>query len=376
MMQIKAVESKKDLNRFIDFVYDHYENARYFIPPLRLDLTETLNPKKNPFFEHGKIQCFLAEENGKIIGRIAAVINGMHLQKYNDGNGFFGFFECVERPEVAKALFDAAENWLKAQGLSGMRGPANPSMNDVAGLLVDGFDREPSIMMPYNYDYYEKYLLDNRFERVQTMWAYYIHQKYRRDMVRLKRGNALIFKRNPGLKLRTIDMSRFDEEAQIILDIYNDAWSENWGHVSMTPNEFKHLASAMKQILDPKVIYILELNGKPIAFSITLPDLNKALRHVKRGRLLPFGIFKLLWHSKFHKIDTGRTLLMGVLKEYQGRGFDVVVNLAICEDGVENAGYEASEMSWLLDSNKPMVNAAINLGGVKDKEYAMFEKRF
>jgi hypothetical protein len=381
MVTIRPVQSKRDMKRFIDFVYTHYKNATHFVAPLRMDQSETLNPKKNPFFEHGKVQCFLAEDSsGKIIGRIAGIINGSYLEKYKNGQGAFGFFECVEDYAVAEALFQAVEKWLHEQGCNGgMHGPLNPTINDVAGLLVDGFDRRPSIMMPYNFAYYEAYLLQFGFKRVMTMWAYYGHTKYAyaKDLSRLERGIALLYKRYPTLKLRTLDMKNFDRDARIVLDIYNDAWSNNWGSVPMTDNEFKHLASFLKLIVDPRVVFFLELDGKPIAFSITLPDLNEVLRYVPDGSLikaLPL-ILRNRRPGKGSMIHTGRTLLMGVKKEFQGRGFDSIVNHAITAHAEEN-GYDASEMSWLLDSNKPMVNAAINLGAVKDKEYAMFEKLF
>jgi len=372
---IRPVTSRSDRKRFIDFQYDFYRGHPYFVPPLRMDVEHVLNPKKNAFFEHGKIQLFMAfDASGTPVGRIAGIVNGMHLKKYGDGNGFFGFFECIEDYSVAEALLDAVRTWLQEQNLQGMRGPTNPSMNDTAGLLVNGFDREPSILMPYNPPYYETFLLKYGFERAMTMWAYYIHKKYT-NIDKLKRGVELIYRRNPGLKLRTLDMSRFDEEARNVLRIYNDAWEHNWGHVPMTEAEFTQLANQLKQIVDPKVVYILELDGEMVAFSVSIPNLNLALKHVKDGRLLPTGLLQLLARGKFGGIYELRTPLMGVLQKYQGRGFDAILNLAIIEEGPKY-GYDASEMSWVLDANKVLRNALVSFGGVVDKEYAMFEKRF
>ncbi|HET6568334.1 MAG TPA: hypothetical protein VFG50_10250, partial [Rhodothermales bacterium] len=270
---IRPVTSKADLKRFIDYQYDFYQGNPYWVPPLRMDVEHVLDRKKNAFFEHGKIQCFLALDGaGQVVGRIAGIVNGMHLEKYHDQNGFFGFFESVEDYGVTAALLDAACAWLREQGLQGVRGPANPSLNDIAGLLVGGFDREASILMPYNPPYHEDYLLRYGFERVMTMWAYYIHKKYT-NIDKLKRGVELIYRRNPGLTLRTLDMKRFDKEAKTVLRIYNDAWGNNWGHVPMTDAEFAQLAKQMKQIVDPNVVYMLELNGEPVAFSISLPNL-------------------------------------------------------------------------------------------------------
>jgi hypothetical protein len=372
-VRVHPVVSSRDLRRFIDFPYSHYASHPHWVPQLRMDVKKTLDPRKNPFFEHGKTALFLAEDgSGSVCGRIAAIVNAMHLQKYADGNGFFGFFECVERYEVAERLFDAACDWLREQSLTGVRGPTNPSMNDIAGLLVDGFDRPPSIMMPYNPAYYADFLQRYGFSRAMTMWAYYINNKYL-SIEKLRRGVDLIYRRRPTLSLRKLDMGQFDRDARIVLDIYNDAWSNNWGHVPMTPNEFAHLAKDLKKVVDPNIVYILEDAGRPVAFSVSLPNINLALRHTN-GRLLPFGLFQLLLRARFGGIYECRTLLMGVIKEYQGMGLDAIMNLQIMIDGPKN-GYMASEMSWVLDNNPAMINAMMSFGGVKDKEYAMFERQ-
>ena len=372
-VDVRVVSSRQDLSRFVDFPFRLYERCRFWVPPLRRDVFRLLDRKKNPFFEHGDIVPFLARDAaGNVVGRIAAVVNGMHLQKYDDGVGFFGFFDCIEDRSVAGALIEAVSTELARRDLRSVRGPTNPSLNDTAGLLVSGFDREPTIMMPYNHPYYEGLLEDNGFERAMTMWAYYVHKKYVQTE-KMRRGVALVHRRNPGLKLRNLEMSRFDDEARIILDIYNEAWSDNWGHVPMTSREFDHLAREMKQVVDPSIVFLIEDETGPVAFSITLPDLNQALKHVRDGRLLPLGLPKLLAYAKFGGVHDCRTLLMGVRKRYQGRGLDAILNLAIIEEGPKN-GYDGSELSWVLDSNAPMKNAAIAMGAVVDKEYALYER--
>lgn len=370
---VRPISGGSDLKKFIDFPYSFYEGYEHWVPPLRQDVTKTLNPKKNPFFEHGKIQPFLALDGaGNVIGRIAGIVNGMHLKKYDDGNGFFGFFECVEDYDVAAALFDAAARWLTEQGLSGMRGPANPSLNDTAGLLVDGFDRTPSILMPYNPAYYQDFLQRYGFERVMTMWAYYVHKKYV-YLDKLRRGAQIVHRRTPGLTVRTLDMKRFKEEARTVLDIYNDAWSDNWGHVPMTEAEFQYLATDLKQVVDPGMVVFVEKEGEPVAFSISLPNLNLALKHIPNGRLFPLGLPKLLGYAKFGGIHEVRMPLMGVRKAYQGRALDTLPILATIENGLK-LGYDACEMSWVLDSNNVLKNALDSLNGIVDKEYGMFEK--
>ena len=373
-VKISAVTTRADHKRFIAFPYDHYADEKYWIPMLRMDVENILNPKKNAFFEHGKIQAFLATDaSGKVVGRIAAIVNGSHLKKYQDSMGFFGFFEVVEDYDIAKALFDAASGWLRDQGLSSMRGPTNPSMNDISGLLVDGFDRYPAVLMPYNFPYYEAFLEKYGFERNMTMWAYYIHLKYR-DLDRLRRGAAIIKHRTPQLSIRNLDMDNYEEETRKLLDIYNDAWSENWGHVPMTDGEFEQLAKEMKLIVDPRLIFILEYDGEPIGFSLTLPDVNMWFAKIRNGKLFPSGIFKLLKHKLFVDVTECRTVMMGVKQEYQGKGYDTLLNFAAV-DIPATCDYFGSEMSWILETNKAMINGALGVGGTRDKEYAMFEAK-
>jgi len=225
---------------------------------------------------------------------------------------------------VAQSLFSAAERWLSNQGLTVMRGPVNPSLNDVAGLLIQGFERQPAILVAYNMPYYERLLLGNGFERVMTMWSYYTNSRLV-DKKRLERGAAIVRKRNPTLSVRSLDMSRWDEETRLIMDIYNDAWSENWGHVPLTEREIKQLAKELKMIVNPKLVNFVEDEGTAIAFSVSLPDINYVLNTIRNCRLLPTGLFKLFFAWKMNMIRETRMPLMGVKKSHQGRGMDALV---------------------------------------------------
>jgi GNAT superfamily N-acetyltransferase len=369
---IRPVEGWRDRSRFVDVPYDFYPD-RYpaWVPPLRRDVKSTLDPSENAFFEHGDMQLFLAEDaSGVAVGRIAGIVNGMHLQTYDDSTGFFGFFECAEDYKVAEALLDAAADWVREQGLERMRGPANPSLNDTAGLLVDGFDREPSVLMPYNPPYHEDFLERYGFERRITMWAYYLHKKYC-DYERLRRGVEHVKKRTPGLSVRSIDPDRFEEEARTIREIYNEAWAENWGFVPVTENEFLQLAEEMEQILEPELVFIVEHEGRPVGFSIALPNVNQALRHVSDGRLFPWGLPKLFLYMTYGVYEC-RMPLMGVRPEFQGKGLDSMLVLETTERGPAN-GYDSCELSWVLDTNDRLKNHVESLGAVKDKEYALYE---
>ena len=371
---VRPVTSSADRKRFLDFPYSHYAGDRTFVPPLRMDQAKVIDAKKNPFFEHGDMQLFLAERAGEVVGRVAAIVNGMHLQKYADGNGFFGFYETIEDPDVSTALLDAATGWLKQRGLTGVRGPTNPSMNDVAGLLVDGFNRPPSILLPYNKPYYAGYLEDYGFTKAMTMWAYYVHEAYINSR-KMARGAELVKRRYPGLTVRQLDKSRFYEEVDTAMDIYNLAWAENWGHVPYTSHEARHLADDLKQILEDDIFLFVEDEGRPVAFSASLPNLNRALQRIPNGRLLPTGLAKLLAWGQFGGIYEIRMALMGVLPAYRNRGIDALLIHQTIVNG-QARGYEAAEMSWVLDVNTRLVNALDNLGAVRDKEYAMFEMTF
>jgi GNAT superfamily N-acetyltransferase len=373
-VRVRPVRSAADRRRFIDLPYRLYRGHDFWVAPLRMDQQKALDPKKNPFFEHGRAELFLAEnESAEVVGRIAAIVNGMHLQKYDDATGFFGFFECTEDYAVAEALLDAVASWMRSVGLNSLRGPVNPSMNDTSGLLVDGFDRPPSILMPYNPPYYVNYLERYGFHRAMTMWAFYAHTAYvNRD--KLRRGADIVMQRNPGVTLRSLDMSRFMEEAKIAMRIYNAAWSNNWGHVPMTEREFEHLAKDLKQVIEPELVFILELDGEPVAFSVSIPNLNRALKHIPNGRLLPVGLPKLLAYSKLGGVYELRMPLMGVLPQYHGRSFDTPLVAATLEKGIEK-GYDACEASWVLDSNTRLMNTLNHFGAARDKQYAMLEMR-
>lgn len=371
-MVVRPVRSRRDRKAFIQFPFDLFKGCDVWVPPLRMDVAKLINPKKNAFFEHGDMQLFLAEDQrGTVVGRIAGIRNGMHLEKYNDQVGFFGFFDTINDPAVAKALLDAAADWLKGQGLTAMRGPTNPSMNDVAGLLVDGFDKQPAILMPYNHPWYEGFLLNYGFERKMTMWAYYAHTRFF-NKEKMARGIGLLKRRYPTLTIRQMKMDRFEEEARLIKDIYNDAWSENWGHVPMTDAEFSQLAMDMKQIIDERLVVFAEIDGEAVGFAVLLPDLNYAFKAIPSGRLLPFGLLKLLTIATSGVIREARMPLMGVRKAHQGKAIDTLLIHETVVKSLE-VGILAAEMSWVLDSNKVLINSLESMGGVMEKEYAMFE---
>ncbi len=364
------VTSKKERRQFINFPYKLYEKDQYWVPPLKIEQKDLLNTDKNPFFNNADIVLFLVFRNGNVCGRIAAVEDRRYNDYHKTKTGFFGFFECIDDRQVAKQLLQAASEWLKERGLTEIIGPASPGMMDEIGILVDGFDYYPSILMPYNKPYYDELLKAEGFQKETDLYAFRV-TKEEIELERFHKASKILEKRYPNLEIREVNLKKIDREVQIVRHIFNSAWSGNWGFIPLTEEEFSHLADDLKLILEPKYAHIAEMDGKPVAFSIALPDLNQALKHLN-GRLLPFGIMKLLWYQR--KIDSFRTALMGVLPEYQGKGIDALLNLRAIENGLE-AGITSSELGWVLEANTNMIHVAERLGAHIEKTYRMYHKK-
>jgi GNAT superfamily N-acetyltransferase len=372
-ISIKKVENDYEKNQFIKFPWKIYENDAYWVPPLLFDVKNNLDKKKNPFYDHSKMEMWLAEKEGKLAGRIAAIVNENHNKYYNDKVGFFGFFECVNDKDVSKLLFDTASEYLKENEMEVIRGPVNPSTNDECALLIDGFDSSPVMLMPYNPKYYVSLIEEYGFEKAKDLYALYIGADVINNeelMKRLKRISDMIIKKEK-LTLRKVNLSDFNNEVQRIREVYNNAWQENWGFVPMTEDEFKHVAKNLKPIADEDFILFAEKDGKPIGFSLCLPDINQVLKDLN-GRLFPFGIFKFLKNKK--KIDVLRVIIMGVNVEYHRKGIDAIFYQHIIKTGYKR-NIKAGEISWVLEDNYAMVQAAEKLGAHIYKTYRIFDKK-
>ncbi|MCW9707690.1 GNAT family N-acetyltransferase [Fodinibius salsisoli] len=368
-LKITLVREKQDRKRFLEFPYQHYADDEHWIAPLKMEQKKLIDEDDNPFFENGEIALFLAERDGEVCGRIAAIRDHRYNEHHNNKTGFFGFFECVNEQSVANLLLKVASGWLQERGHTDVLGPSNPSMMDEIGVLVDGFDHDPSIMMPYHKPYYDKLIKNAGFRKEMDLYAYRVTQATV-SLDRMYRAEEVVRRRLPMLKIREVNLKNLDEEVKIVRDIYNKAWSGNWGFIPMTKKELEDLAKDLKLILDPKVAHIAEINGEPVAFSIALPDLNQALRHLD-GTLFPTGIFKLLWHKR--NINQIRTALMGVIPEYQGKGIDALLHKEAIISGKQE-GYRSSELSWVLESNKGMMRVAEKIGAQIEKTYRMYAK--
>lgn len=368
--EITAVAVPSQQREFLLYPESLYADYPHWVCPLRIERRDFFDPKKNPFFNNADVQLFLAKRDGKVAGRISAHIYHPHNRTHNEKTGFFGFFECENDYEVAKSLWDAARDWLRSRGMERMRGPCNFTTNHEVGFLADGFDRPPVIMMTYTMPYYLEFAERYGMAKAMDVHAYHGYSATGFD----PRAERLIdrIRTRANATVRTIDMSRFAEEVAHVKRIYNAAWAPNWGFVPMDDDELNHMAKDMKQIIDPRIVLFVEVEGQPVAFSLALPDINQALIHL-RGRLFPFGLFKLLWLLKVKKVCTlARIMVMGVLPEYQKRGIDTIMNFETYRRARE-AGYAEGEMSWVLETNDQMIAVAENLGYTRYKTYRLYE---
>ncbi len=368
-MNIEQVNGAGSLNEFIQFPWKVYQGNSKWVPPLVSEVKFVLN-EKNPFFQHAEAACFLARKNGETVGRIAAIIDRNHICIHNERAGFFGYFECLPDVAVAQGLLDAASGWLKERDLEIMRGPINPSTNDECGFLLEGFDSPPMIMMTYTPAYYLDYMERCGLTKAKDLYAYI---SVIRDVAaggRLEKLASAVKARVPGLTVRPANMKQFQRELKVVKDIYNSAWSHNWGFVPMTDEEIESMAKRLKPLIVPELLIMAEVNGKPAAFFMAVPDYNQVLGKIN-GRLGPVGIAKFLWYSR--KISDIRVLTMGVKEEYRKKGIEGLLYLESFKAAVKK-GYERAEMSWILEDNVLMQRGCELMGGKLYKKYRIYEK--
>lgn len=354
---MRPARARPDVRAFIDLPYRLHQRDPLWVPPLRQDIVALLSREKNPFFEHAEAEYFLAERDGHAVGRIAAISNRLHNETHDDRVGFFGFFESIDDQSVADALFSAAAEWLRAHGHDTMRGPASFSVNDECGLLVDGFETPPTLMMPHNPRSYVALVERAGFAKVKDLLVYEggDPDRYKPVPERLARGTELIRQRQ-GITLRALNMKDFGGEVERIKAIYNAAWEKNWGFVPMTDHEIDHLASQFKPVVIPELVPFAEKDGKVIAFGLALPDLNVAFRGNTSGRLFP-AILKVFWLLKARKLKRARIVLLGILPEYRGKGIDAMLYHWIWTRAGQRGIYWG-EAGWILEDN-PAMNAGL-----------------
>jgi GNAT superfamily N-acetyltransferase len=362
------VTDGRGLDRFIAFPFDLHRHDPLWVPPLRRDVRTLLTPGRNPFFQHGEARCFLAVRDGRTVGRIAAIRNDEHQRVHHDKVGFYGFFESVDDQPVATALFDTAAAWLRTKGFDTMRGPMSPSINDECGLLVDGFDTPPVIMMTHNPRYYVPLHERYGFVKAKDLIAY--EGSGTAPPERIVRAAQLLAERK-GITLRPLNMKRFREEVTLVKSLFNRAWEHNWGFIPMTEAELDFLADQLKPIIIPDMVCIAELKGTVVGFGLAIPDMNAALRHNRSGRLFPLGLVRILWYSR--RNHRARIPLLGTVPEFRGRGVDALMYHWIWTRSNAH-GFTWGEAGWFLEDNHAIINAAVHLGFHAYKTYRIYDK--
>ncbi|MDR0956501.1 MAG: hypothetical protein LBL77_01365 [Endomicrobium sp.] len=367
-MKIIKVTDQRQLKQFVRFPWKIYSKVSPWVPPLVSEEMAKLG-NKNPFWMHAKKQLFLAcNDENKVVGRIAAIIDYNYISFHNDRCGFFGFFECIDDIKVAKELFSSVKNWLKENKIYKMIGPMNPSSNDECGFLSKGFNIAPSLMMPYTFQYYLNLAEQSGLKKIKDLYAYNMDVLQDSRVDRLERIVAMTKKKMPMLKIRNIRKDLFKEDLKSIMSIYNKAWGKNWGFVPWSNEEFKAIASKLKLLVEPEMVIMAIIGDVPVGILISLPDYNQVLKKLN-GSLLPFGIFKFFYYRK--KIDSLRLMIMGVVKEYRHKGIEAVMY----EKGLKNAlkiGYKNCELSWVLDDNIMTQRTAEMMNGRIYKKYAIY----
>jgi len=373
-LSIEPVVSRRDMREFIRMPHAVYADDPHWVPPLDLERKEHLS-RKNPFFGHGEAQLFLARRNGRAVGRISAQINRLHLERYGDATGFFGFLEAEEDEAVFRALFDAAENWLRERGMERVRGPFSYSINEESGLLVEGFDHPPVIMMGHARPWYGPMVEACGYGKAMDLIAYILRGLKPMPEAAMKLLGRL--KEKGRLSVRPLNRKRLREELDLIMDIFNDAWANNWGYVPFTEAEIRKLGDDLNMIVEERDVWIASLDGEPSAMVVTLPDINEWIRDFG-GRLLPFNWAKLIWRMKFGGPPrTVRMPLMGVRRKFHGKAVGSALALAVIDaarDHHAGRGVRQGELSWILETNSPTRKLIETLGGEPYKTYRVYEK--
>ncbi|MFM9197712.1 MAG: GNAT family N-acetyltransferase [Planctomycetia bacterium] len=339
------------------------------MPPLVMSQEELLGFRRHPFYERSKSRSFLATRDGLDVGRITAIVNAGHIDRYKEQRGFFGFFECDDDADAARGLFDAAKDWLHAQGMQTIRGPVNPSLNYECGLLIEGFDTAPFFMMTHNRPWYAKLVEANGFGKIEDLYAFWGELSMLGNLDSKLATMVEGVKDRFGVTVRPLDKSRFDDEVRMFLDIYNSSLGGTWGFVPLTPGEVKHMAESLRYLIVPELALVAEVNGKPIGTAFCLLDYNPRIKAIN-GRLFPFGFLRLLWNKK--GIKRMRAISTNVVPEYQAWGVGLVLMAALVKP-LQDWGMREVEFSWVLESNHLSKRTLERGGALVTKKYRIYQ---
>jgi GNAT superfamily N-acetyltransferase len=378
-LAIHAVKTDEDRRAFLSLPWKVYQDDPHWVPPIFSERMHFIT--EHPFLTHADIEFFMAKRGNQLVGTIAAFINHNHNQFHNEHIGFFGFFEVLDDPEAANALLETAERWVNDRGYDAIRGPAQYSTNEECGLLVDGFNDHPRILMTYNPPHYIDYLENQGFSKVMDLHAYAQDlANYVGDGELPKKLTRVVEKirQRRNIHIRKVDLKNYDLEVERVKKIYNQSWAKNWGFVPMTDAEFKAMGAELRQILDPDLTLVAEVDGEPIGVSITLPDLNQPLREAypMPGKPEWLTMAKLVWNWKVKRqVNWIRVLILGVLPEYRARGVDALFYYETARAALKK-GIKYAEMSWILENNDAISRPIEVMGGKIYKTYRFYEKRF
>lgn len=363
-MKLIEIVSKKDIDAFIKFSLSIYQNDPLYAPPLLSEMRKEFSASKNPFFEHAEVRFFLIK--GK--GRVASIVNRRHIEFHNERAGFFGFFECVNDPEVSSRLLERVADELKGQGIEIMRGPMNFSINEEAGFLINGFRETPMLMTPYNPPYYNDLMTSFGMQKSKDLFAYIYDMA---DEPPEKILRVADFAEKQGISVRPINMKNFSRDMTAFKEIYNSSWQGNWGFIPLTDGELNFMAERLRQVIVPELSLIAEKQGEPLGFMGLLPDFNHVLR-VMKGRLNPLTVIKAIYYSK--RIKDLRLLLLGIKKDFRAKGVDALLFREGFKE-IKKRGFRRVEFSWILEDNFPVQRIVRMIGGRLYKTYRIYEKK-
>jgi hypothetical protein len=370
-LTIVKVEDRKTLNEFIRLLWPLYKDDPAWVPPLMLERRMQLAPN-SPYFEHAELSSWIAYRDRTPVGRISAQIDQLHLDAHRDATGFFGMLESENNPETFQSLMEAAEDWLRTRGMRRVAGPYNLSINQELGLLVEGFETPPVVMTGHALPYYAERIEENGYRKEKDLLAYIIDLDFKHP----RAMQAIMARAKKRIQTRYIRKSDFKAELDLIRDIFNDAWSQNWGFIPFTDSEFQHLGKDLKMLVAEDLITIASVDGEPAAFIVGLPNINEIIRDLN-GRLLPFGWLKLLWRFKVKYPKTARVPLMGVRCKYHdsmlGAALAFSVIAALQAAAIKH-GIKEMELSWILEDNKGMRNIIETISGRVYKTYRIYSK--
>jgi hypothetical protein len=373
-IQVTPVSGKSDLAEFIRLPKRLYRGMPGYTPPLDMERSEALTPKTNPFFDHAEVQLFLARRDGKVVGRISAQIDALHQAKYADKTGHFGFVDAEDDPAIFAALIETAEKWLRERRMVRAVGPLSFTTNEELGVLVEGFDSRPMLMMPFHPVYNAPHIEQAGYAKVKDILAYNLEKGDYRPLGSKRMLDRAV--QETGVVVRTLDNKRFNAEVATVIDIFNDAWADNWGMVPFTEKEMAAAAKGLKLLIDPEMVVIAEQGGEAAGMMICLPNLLEAARDLD-GKIFPFGIVKLLYRLKMNSVRSGRIPLMGIRRKHHGTVLGATLLPLMFEKlrtRFLKRGMESLEMSWILEDNMPMRRVLEGLGGKVYKKHRIYEK--